>query len=158
MVSRVIPVNPFDLVLFGATGDLAQRKILPGLYHRFEVGQMPEDARIIGTARSDRDSDAFRDQIRASMKEFAPKFKKDVLDQFLNRVEYVPVDAMGEAGWSDLAKAAAPGCGAGVLSVGWSQPVFGHCATSAVITNWPHRTVASWWKSRLVTIWTRPRR
>ena len=42
MVSRVIPVDPFDLVLFGATGDLAQRKILPGLYHRFEVGQMPE--------------------------------------------------------------------------------------------------------------------
>ena len=108
MVSRVIPVNPFDLVLFGATGDLAQRKILPGLYHRFEVGQMPEDARIIGTARSDMDSDAFREQIRTSMKEFAPKLKKDLLDQFLTRVEYVPVDAMGEAGWSDLAKSLRP--------------------------------------------------
>ncbi|MCG7518768.1 glucose-6-phosphate dehydrogenase [Ruegeria sp. Ofav3-42] len=108
MVSRVIPVHPFDLVLFGATGDLAQRKILPGLYHRFEVGQMPEEARIIGTARSDMDSDAFRDQIRASMKEFAPAFKKDVLDQFLNRVEYVSVDALGDAGWADLAKALRP--------------------------------------------------
>ena len=76
MVSRVIPVDPFDLVLFGATGDLAQRKILPGLYHRFEVGQMPEDARIIGTARSDMDSDGFREQLRASMQEFAPGFEK----------------------------------------------------------------------------------
>ncbi|WP_170351387.1 glucose-6-phosphate dehydrogenase [Ruegeria atlantica] len=108
MVSRVIPVNPFDLVLFGATGDLAQRKILPGLYHRFEVGQMPEDACIIGSARSDMDSDAFRDQIRASMAEFAPEFEKDVLDRFLSRVSYVPVDASGDAGWSNLAKALRP--------------------------------------------------
>ncbi|WP_170337556.1 glucose-6-phosphate dehydrogenase [Ruegeria arenilitoris] len=104
MVSRVIPVDPFDLVLFGATGDLAQRKILPGLYHRFEVGQMPEDARIIGTARSDMDDDGFRAQVRKSMKEFAPSFKKDVLDRFLARVEYVSVDALGENGWDKLAK------------------------------------------------------
>ncbi len=108
MVSRVIPVNPFDLVLFGATGDLAQRKILPGLYHRFEVGQMPEDARIIGTARSDIDSDAFREQIRASMKNYAPEFKADVLDRFLSRVDYVPVDALGDSGWVDLADTLRP--------------------------------------------------
>ncbi|WP_170599184.1 glucose-6-phosphate dehydrogenase [Ruegeria arenilitoris] len=108
MVSRVIPVDPFDLVLFGATGDLAQRKILPGLYHRFEVGQMPEDARIIGTARSDMDDDGFRAQVRKSMKEFAPSFKKDVLDRFLARVEYVPVDALGENGWDKLAKSLRP--------------------------------------------------
>ncbi|WP_170587646.1 glucose-6-phosphate dehydrogenase [Ruegeria arenilitoris] len=108
MVSRVIPVDPFDLVLFGATGDLAQRKILPGLYHRFEVGQMPEDARIIGTARSDMDDGGFRAQVRKSMKEFAPSFKKDVLDRFLARVEYVPVDALGENGWDKLAKSLRP--------------------------------------------------
>ncbi len=108
MVSRVIPVDPFDLVLFGATGDLAQRKILPGLYHRFEVGQMPGEARIIGTARSDMDSDGFRDQVRASMQEFAPGFQKDTLDRFLSRVEYVPVDALGDAGWSDLTNALRP--------------------------------------------------
>mgnify|MGYP000332344463 FL=1 len=53
MVSRVIPVNPFDLVIFGGTGDLARRKILPGLFRRFCAGQMPADARIIGAARAD---------------------------------------------------------------------------------------------------------
>ncbi len=104
MVSRVIPVNPFDLVLFGASGDLAQRKILPGLYHRFEVGQMPDEARIIGTARTEMDSDGFRDQVRASMQEFAPEFKVETLDRFLERVEYVPVDALGEKGWDKLGK------------------------------------------------------
>ncbi|MEM6658509.1 MAG: glucose-6-phosphate dehydrogenase [Pseudomonadota bacterium] len=108
MVSRVIPVDPFDLVLFGATGDLAQRKILPGLYHRFEVGQMPEDARIIGTARSDMTADGFRDQVRAAMKDYAPSHRPDTLDRFLSRVEYVSVDAMGDAGWADLVQSLRP--------------------------------------------------
>ena len=48
MVSRIIPVEDFDLVIFGATGDLARRKIVPGLYRRFVAGQMPATARIIG--------------------------------------------------------------------------------------------------------------
>ena len=43
MVSRVIPVEVFDLVIFGATGDLARRKILPGLYRRYLAGQIPEN-------------------------------------------------------------------------------------------------------------------
>ncbi len=45
MVSTVIPVQPFDLVIFGATGDLAHRKILPSLYRRLAVHQMPDGAR-----------------------------------------------------------------------------------------------------------------
>ena len=48
MATRIIPVEPFDLVIFGGTGDLARRKILPGLYRRYRSGQMPEGARIIG--------------------------------------------------------------------------------------------------------------
>ena len=52
MVSRVIPVNAFDLVIFGATGDLSRRKLLPALFRRMLDGQMPVEARIIGVARS----------------------------------------------------------------------------------------------------------
>jgi len=51
MVSRTIPVAPFDLVIFGATGDLSKRKILPSLFARMRSGQMPETARIIGAAK-----------------------------------------------------------------------------------------------------------
>ncbi|OXS19031.1 hypothetical protein CGU36_27395, partial [Pseudomonas fluorescens] len=42
MVSRIIPVDPFDLVVFGGTGDLARRKILPSLFRRFCAGQMEQ--------------------------------------------------------------------------------------------------------------------
>ena len=52
MTSVVIPVNPFDLVIFGATGDLAMRKLLPALFRRHAVAQIPDDARIIGLSLS----------------------------------------------------------------------------------------------------------
>ncbi|MEQ8365142.1 MAG: glucose-6-phosphate dehydrogenase, partial [Roseicyclus sp.] len=70
MVSRVIPVDPFDLVIFGATGDLARRKILPGLFRRFLHGQMPAEARIIGAARTDQDPDAFRASVAEALDTF----------------------------------------------------------------------------------------
>jgi glucose-6-phosphate 1-dehydrogenase len=41
MAARTVPVPPFDLVVFGGTGDLARRKLLPALYHRLAAGQIP---------------------------------------------------------------------------------------------------------------------
>ncbi|MBZ4021861.1 glucose-6-phosphate dehydrogenase [Rhodobacter sp. TJ_12] len=111
MVSRVIPVDPFDLVIFGATGDLAQRKILPGLYRRFHAGQMPQGARIIGAARSAMDGAAFREQVRAAIGQFVDATKRDDgdIDTFLECIDYVPVDATGEGGWSELKAKVQPG-------------------------------------------------
>ncbi len=107
MVSRVIPVEPFDLVIFGATGDLARRKILPGLYRRFWAGQAPDDIRIIGAARSEMTDDGFRDLARAAIAEFVSADKHDAarIDSFLARLSYVVIDAKGEGGWAALAAA-----------------------------------------------------
>ncbi|CAN1571355.1 Zwf Glucose-6-phosphate 1-dehydrogenase [Paracoccaceae bacterium] len=104
MVSRVIPVDHFDLVIFGGTGDLARRKILPGLYRRFLSGQMPGDSRIIGAARADLNEAAFRDQVRAAIVEFVPADRQDTaaIDAFLGRIHYVAIDATGINGWSAL--------------------------------------------------------
>ena len=62
MVARVVPVAPFDLVVFGGTGDLARRKLLPALYYRDLAGQLPDDARIIGVARSELSAAAYRER------------------------------------------------------------------------------------------------
>ena len=104
MVSRVIPVDVFDLVIFGGTGDLARRKILPGLYRRFLAGQMPADSRIIGAARADLTEDAFRDQVRAAIAEFVPADRQEpaMIDQFLRRIRYVAIDAAGTNGWAAM--------------------------------------------------------
>ena len=71
MVSRVIPVESFDLVIFGATGDLANRKIFPGLFRRFLAGQMPTDSQVIGAARSNLSQKNFNDLVEDSIKSFA---------------------------------------------------------------------------------------
>jgi len=104
MVSRVIPVETFDLVIFGGTGDLAKRKILPGLYRRFLAGQMPGDARIIGCARAELDDSGFRAIAGQAVAEFVDERKHDpgVVAKFLDRLHYVPIDATGEAGWDRL--------------------------------------------------------
>ena len=58
------------IVLFGATGDLARRKLLPGLFHLFVAGLMPDRYRIIGSARRALTDEQFREHARQSLAEF----------------------------------------------------------------------------------------
>lgn len=104
MASRVIPVDPFDLVIFGGTGDLARRKILPGLFRRFCAGQMPPQARIVGAARTDMDSDAYRTMVADALDEFNAGFNHTDAQRtaFLAQIDYIAIDARGDTGWAAL--------------------------------------------------------
>jgi glucose-6-phosphate 1-dehydrogenase len=105
MVSRVIPVDAFDLVIFGGTGDLARRKILPGLFRRYCAGQMPSNSRIVGAARSKLDGDGYRAFVTEAIHEFGGgrSCEDGTLESFLKQLDYVSIDARGEAGWDELA-------------------------------------------------------
>ncbi len=111
MVSRVIPVEPFVLVVFGGTGDLAKRKILPGLYRRFVGGQIPPTSQIIGAARTELDHAGYRELARAAILEFVAADKHDAahIAAFLDRLFYVPIDATGTGGWDTLKGLMHPG-------------------------------------------------
>jgi glucose-6-phosphate 1-dehydrogenase len=104
MVSTVIPVPPFDIVVFGATGDLARRKILPSLFRRLAARQMPKEARVIGAARSDLDEAAFRAQVRDALETYVERDSLDpeTIGQFLACIRYLRLDAAGEGGWDRL--------------------------------------------------------
>ena len=110
MVSRVIPVEPFDLVIFGGTGDLARRKILPGLYRRFLAGQVPDDVRIIGAARSNMTLAAYQALALAAIEEFVAEDKRDAakMAAFIERLAYVAIDARIEGGWEKLSSMIRP--------------------------------------------------
>jgi len=68
--SLISPLRPHVVVLFGATGDLARRKLLPGLFHLACAGLLP-DLRIVGTSLDEHDDDSFRAFARAAVDEFA---------------------------------------------------------------------------------------
>jgi glucose-6-phosphate 1-dehydrogenase len=68
--SLISPLRPHVMVLFGATGDLARRKLLPGLFHLAQAGLLPA-CRILGTALDDLDDDTFRKHAREALDEFA---------------------------------------------------------------------------------------
>jgi glucose-6-phosphate 1-dehydrogenase len=110
MTSRVIPVLPFVLVVFGATGDLARRKLIPAMFHRDIAGQLPDEASIIGVSRGDLDTGVFVAQAAQAIRDHVSEHivTEAALEKFLGRVSYVQADADTDAGWEDLARALAP--------------------------------------------------
>ncbi|WP_322989302.1 glucose-6-phosphate dehydrogenase [Hoeflea sp.] len=103
-MSQIIPVDPFDYVVFGGTGDLAERKLLPALYHRQIAGQLTEPTRIIGASRAEMDHDGYRAFARDALKEHLAKneYQEADVEQFLARLFYVSVDARSDKGWDEL--------------------------------------------------------
>jgi glucose-6-phosphate 1-dehydrogenase len=91
------------LVLFGASGDLAARKLFPGFFHLYREGLMPEDFRIIGSGRhSPGSDDEFRDQIYAALQKHGRGELDEHWVEFAGRLSFVVSSA--EDG-SDLAEA-----------------------------------------------------
>lgn len=88
-------LQPFDLVLFGATGDLSLRKLIPAMYFRDREGQLPDDGRIIGAARTQYDTPGFREWLDAEVRQYIPddQFDEEDWRRFLTRIEYRAVDA-----------------------------------------------------------------
>ena len=78
------------IVLFGATGDLAARKLFPGFFHLFGQGMMPADFRIIGSGRHSPGSDMeFRHQIREALEEHGQSELDDGWDEFAAKLSFV---------------------------------------------------------------------
>jgi glucose-6-phosphate 1-dehydrogenase len=100
------------LLLFGATGDLARRMLLPSLYGLDSDGLLPSELRIIGTARTDLNDAAFRDRAKAALEEHLPGgfFQEGIAERFLGRLHYVPLDIKDPAGFERLATAIGDPC------------------------------------------------
>jgi glucose-6-phosphate 1-dehydrogenase len=105
------------LLLFGATGDLAARMLLPSLYGLDADGLLPPDLAIVGTARTQLTDEEFREKAAKALNEFLPKdfYRQSTADKFLGRLSYVPVDATKPDDFKALAEAV--NCGDGGLAI-----------------------------------------
>jgi glucose-6-phosphate 1-dehydrogenase len=99
----VKPPDPQVVVIFGASGDLTRRKLLPAFYHLFVEGMLPEGFAIVGYARSQMDDEAFRERARDAIRVFAKGDPQgEEWEEFSRRLSYVAGEFDSERCMEDL--------------------------------------------------------
>ena len=98
------PPDPCTLVLFGATGDLAQRKIVPALYNLARCGELPSPFALVGTSTSVGGAEAYRQRLRDAVARHSRTQPLDeaVWSRFAPAVETAPADVNSPADWARL--------------------------------------------------------
>ena len=105
-MAQLVPADSFDLIIFGGTGDLAMRKLLPALYHRDRDGQLSSDSRIIAASRGALKRDAYLRDVRKSLQDNLADGDFDTAQwkKFSQRIHYAQVDALEHSNWKSLVK------------------------------------------------------
>src|SRR4051794_6233195 len=102
-----LPVHPTTLFIFGASGDLAKRKLLPAIYNLAHEGALPERFNLIGCARSEWSDDEFRNIAREAITKFSRREPDHVvLNSLLERARYVPGSFDDDALYRNIASIA----------------------------------------------------
>lgn len=97
MKNNIKESHPLVMVIFGASGDLTKRKLMPALYTLHKENRIKGDYRIMGVSRTEYSDDSFRKYIREELNEFVKPEEQDkqVMDEFVNHLHYFPME-MGE--------------------------------------------------------------
>lgn len=103
-MAQLIPVEEFDLLIFGGTGDLAMRKLLPAMYHRHRDGQIIGGSRIIAVARGKLSREAYLHDVESALQTNLAdgEFDTDQWRSFSERVHYIEADALAHDQWHEL--------------------------------------------------------
>jgi glucose-6-phosphate 1-dehydrogenase len=98
-----LPVAPTTLVIFGATGDLARRKLLPALYNLAHEGALPERFHLVGVSRKEKERADYRAECEQAIRSFSRRPPdEDVLEGLLAHVKYVPGTFDDESVYQEL--------------------------------------------------------
>src|SRR5688572_13347857 len=104
MTSHTAPVETFDYLVFGGTGDLALRKLLPALYLRDKAGQITAGSRIMGVSRSQLSPADYKAKAEEALRRHlhAGDFDETTWNRFGARLDYIAADATSTSGWDEL--------------------------------------------------------
>ena len=105
-MAKLLPADEFDLIIFGGTGDLTMRKLLPAMYHRDRDGQVIGESRIIAVGRQRLSRKAYLAEARTALKDnlASGEFTDKHWRTFSARLQYVYADALEGDKWQDLVK------------------------------------------------------
>jgi len=106
-MAQFVPADPFDLVIFGGTGDLSQRKLLPALFHRDRDGQFSDDSRIFAVSRGEMEPDQFIGFVHDALRQHLAdsEFDEATWRRFAQRLHYRRLDVTTAEGWGELGAA-----------------------------------------------------
>jgi glucose-6-phosphate 1-dehydrogenase len=97
--------DPCILVIFGASGDLTQRKLFPALYSLAFRRLLPERFAVVGVARTEETDDEFRERMKEAVTEYArDEFRDEVWEPLAEGMRYVPTDFSDESGVDEVAR------------------------------------------------------
>jgi glucose-6-phosphate 1-dehydrogenase len=103
-MAQLLPVDTFDLIIFGGTGDLAMRKLLPAMYHRARDGQITANSRIIAVGRGEISHDRYlalvNDALKTNLKD--GEYEVHEWHAFEARLSYINADALDHTNWTAL--------------------------------------------------------
>lgn len=101
---KFIPVDSFEFIIFGATGDLAMRKLLPAMLHRDRDGQFSDDSLIIGVSRSELTSEQYRQRVHEALKHLLgdDELDAELWRRFSHRIHYYSLDINNADSWGSL--------------------------------------------------------
>ena len=102
MSAKIIPVEPFDFYIFGATGDLALNKLLPALLFRYLDGQLANGFHIYGISRSEQSTEKYRQQVAQKLQSIKPDLQSSELKSFLEHINYLALDVKNADSWAKL--------------------------------------------------------
>src|SRR5882762_1414675 len=99
-------VEPCSIVIFGASGDLTGRKLIPALYHLYKEKQMPPEFRVIGFARREKTDDSWRAELRQALDQFSRTKPVDekVWQEFATHLSYCMGEFSESAAYQKLEK------------------------------------------------------
>lgn len=98
-------IMPHTLVIFGASGDLTSRKLIPALYSLFRKGRLPKETRVVGVSRTKYTHEAWREELAESTAKFAPKeFDSAAWQSFSSNIFYHPGDIDDAESFAALSK------------------------------------------------------
>jgi glucose-6-phosphate 1-dehydrogenase len=96
-------VHDMTFVLFGATGDLAQRKLYPALYNLFLEGKMPSAISIVGLGRRDISDEMFQSKVEQALRTYSrSSIQTSGLEEFLTKFRYCKFDVTDKASYQNL--------------------------------------------------------
>lgn len=90
------------ILIFGASGDLTQRKLVPALFNKYKKGKLGGDFNIVGVSRSEFSHDEFREKMHDGVKEFSKIYDEDTWADFAPKVWYIPADASEAEGFEAI--------------------------------------------------------